>query len=242
MRVALIFAFCAGAAVAQEAPEVSGHPPPRPDPEDREETLPSAPVVVTEGVRAMLDETDADFDACLAGLDALGTVYTVGEAPVLEDDPDCGIQRPVMVEEIVPGVALRPDSRMRCATARALGEWVSTFVIPASVMLERGPVTGVDHGSIYICRRRNNASSGKLSEHSFGNAIDVMGFRFADGDAIAIEPREREGTMVEAFQDAVRATACLSFTTVLGPGTDASHADHLHLDVKERRGGFRLCQ
>ena len=112
----------------------------------------------------------------------------------------------------------------------------------ARQMTERGPVVALEQGSGYICRRRNNAPDGKLSEHSFGNAIDIMAFRFAEGEPIRVEPREREGTMAEAFQRAVRAGSCLYFSTVLGPGTDASHADHLHMDIKERNGGFRLCQ
>ena len=83
---------------------------------------------------------------------------------------------------------------------------------------------------------------GKLSEHAFGNAIDIMAFGFKDGSQIKVAPREREGSREESFQDAVRATACLHFTTVLGPGSDDAHSNHLHLDVIARSGGFRLCQ
>jgi hypothetical protein len=81
-----------------------------------------------------------------------------------------------------------------------------------------------------------------LSEHSFGNALDVIGFSFQNGAPIRMEPRADTGTIEEAFQRAVRGGACLSFTTVLGPGTDAAHADHLHLDIRDRDGGYRICQ
>jgi hypothetical protein len=189
-----------------------------------------------------LREPDDAFEQCLSALRDHGTEFTLAEGPITDDAvPDCGIARPVEVTEIVPGVALNPDSVMRCATARALAGWVDEFVLPASrVLPERGEVTALEHGSTYVCRQR--ASGGRISEHGFGNAIDVMGFRFETGEPIPVEPRERDGTFAEAFQDAVRSAACLRFTTVLGPGTDAAHADHLHLDVKERRGGFRLCQ
>jgi hypothetical protein len=124
-----------------------------------------------------------------------------------------------------------------------LSEWTRNIVLPAAEQLDdRGALFILDQGSSYICRRRNNAATGKLSEHSFGNAVDIMGFRFSEGAPIPVEPREREGTMAEAFQRTARAGACLYFTTVLGPGSDEAHADHLHLDIKERRGGFRLCQ
>ncbi|MFD2843675.1 extensin family protein [Paracoccus cavernae] len=29
---------------------------------------------------------------------------------------------------------------------------------------------------------------------------------------------------------------------MLGPGTNAAHDNHLHLDIKARKGGFRICQ
>ena len=191
-------------------------------------------------VRARLAETDAEFSQCTAALEALGTAFEP-IAPVVEArDRDCGIARPILVTEIVPGVALEPDARMRCATARALAEWVRDDVMPAAETLG-ATITAVDHGSTYICRRRNNRPTGKLSEHSFGNAVDVMGFRFAVRDAVRIEPREPGGA-VARFQRAVREASCEHFTTVIGPGTDAAHADHIHLDIKQRRGGYRLCQ
>ena len=189
-----------------------------------------------------LAETDVEFAACLAALDILGTEYEVAD-PVEEDGPDCGIARPLIVRQIVPGVALRPDSRLRCATARALAEWVGDFVIPAASRLPgRGRISALDHGSTYVCRRRNNASEGRMSEHAYGNAVDVMGFRFEDGDSLPIRPRASDGSREESFQQAVRSSACLDFTTVIGPGTNAAHADHLHLDIQVRKSGYRLCQ
>ena len=191
-------------------------------------------------VRERLAESDEEFAACTARLAELGTAFEAASPLVEAGDPDCGIMRPVRVSEIVPGVALRPDALMRCATARALAEWTREGVLPAAEALGAS-VTAIDHGSTYVCRRRNNRPAGKPSEHSFGNAVDVMGFRFAAREAVRIEPREPGGP-VAVFQRAVREASCEHFTTVLGPGADASHADHLHLDVKQRRGDYRMCQ
>ncbi|MGK7727596.1 hypothetical protein MAA5396_02516 [Marinovum algicola] len=185
----------------------------------------------------------AELAACLAALDLLGVQYQT-IAPISEpEDAACGIRQPVEVSALPGGVALEPAGQMRCETALALGQWVQDFVIPAAERLpERGALAAIDQGSSYICRRRNSQPDGKLSEHAVGNGIDITGFRFASGAPIPIQPRERDGGMAEAFQDTVRATACLHFTTVLGPGTDATHSDHLHLDVIARSSGFRLCQ
>jgi len=37
-------------------------------------------------------------------------------------------------------------------------------------------------------------------------------------------------------------SACTRFSTVLGPGSDWYHEDHIHLDLTERRGNYRICQ
>ncbi len=188
-----------------------------------------------------LRETDDAFVACLGALNELGAVYKVVD-PQTEDDRDCGIANPVRVSQPVPGIQIDSPELMRCETAVALGSWLRDFVQPAAATLKRGPVVMLSKGSGYQCRRRNNLPDEKLSEHAFGNAIDIMAFGFKDGSEIKVTPREREGSREESFQDAVRATACLHFSTVLGPGSDAAHNNHLHLDVIARDGGFRLCQ
>ncbi|RVT84500.1 extensin family protein [Rhodobacteraceae bacterium CCMM004] len=255
LALALALTGAIASAQSDTAPAESPRPELRPDPETREEEfLPDeipaaegeaeapAPDTAVPGVWETLAESDADYAACLADLDALGTVYT--SAPqVTEDDPDCGIARPIRVTEILPGVEMQPDAVLRCATARALARWVQDDVQPAARAIGTlADVTALDHGSTYICRRRNNAATGKLSEHSFGNAVDVMAFDFADGTTLRVEPRADNGTVEEAFQRAVRGGACVHFTTVLGPGTDATHDNHLHMDIKERNGGYRICQ
>lgn len=267
VRSVIALALVALPAVAQEdtepaaavAPETSPPPEARPDDADapaaREPGAePGGPAFVAPGNEVapvdagppMPDRIAADPEAlaaCLADLDRLGVTYEVAEPIVAEDDADCGVRNALRVTGLPDDVALDPAAHLRCDAARALAEWTEAHVIAAADRLpDRGRLVAIEQGGSYVCRRRNNRPEGELSEHAFGNAVDVMGFRFADGPPIPVQPREREGTMAEAFQDAVRSTACLYFTTVLGPGTDASHADHLHLDVADRRGDFRLCQ
>ena len=266
MRAALALLLLAAPAMAQEGsetgkiggtqddapPEVSPQPEPRPDPEDQ--LPPEEPMAddsgaveadaetVGLGVFSELAEPDETFAACVADLEALGAVFSVVEEPIRADDPDCGIARPITVTEVIPGIAFAPAATVRCETALAAARWVSTHVEPASRAVGRGTLASLELGGSYQCRRRNNAATGKLSEHSFGNALDVMAFTFTEGDPIRVEPREDEGTLAEAFQRSARATSCLHFTTVLGPGTDATREDHLHMDVKARRGDYRICQ
>ena len=189
-----------------------------------------------------LATTDEAPTACIAALSALGARFERVPAIAEARDSDCGIERPVKVSAIVPGVVLQPEAIMRCPTALALAQWIKSDVLPAARDLPtRGRLTAINHGSTYVCRRRNNRPTGKLSEHAFGNAVDIMGFRFDRGEPLRIKPRVRGGPAAR-FQRTVRQASCEHFTTVIGPGTDASHADHLHLDIKQRRGGYRFCR
>ena len=206
-----------------------------------EEAAPIEPEAAPAGppMREILTETPEELAACLAALDNLGVVYAQSEPITEPDNPDCGIANPVTVTEIARGLALEPPPVLRCDTALAAARWAQDVAIPLSRKLGRGDLTVIDQGTATLCRPR---ADGEMSEHAWGNAIDVMGFRFAEGEPIAVEPRAGDGTLDEAFQRAVRAGACLDFMTVLGPGSDADHADHLHLDIRDRDGGFRICE
>ncbi len=192
-----------------------------------------------------LRETDEDHAACKLALSFLGTVYTEEPSITDPDNPDCGIARPLRVVRILPDLTLEGDAVMRCDTARALGFWARDFLRPAAAMLPGAPrVTGLQLGTAYDCRPRvgTGAEQPKLSEHALGNAIDIAGFVFDGADPLIVQPRTDTGDLAEAFQRTVRAAGCLFFSTVLGPGSNDAHDDHLHLDVAVRRGGWRLCQ
>lgn len=187
-------------------------------------------------------ENPADYAKCLSELKALGAVFT--EAKRVDDGKGCGIDKPLDVTSVLPDVKLAPKGLMRCEAALALARWTKEAVQPASdVAFAKGTtVKTLNQASTYICRLRNNAKTGKISEHAHGNAVDIASFTLSDGKTIEIQPRDEDGTMTGAFQRAITASACLYFKTVLDPGSDAAHETHLHLDVIERRNEYRYCR
>lgn len=226
-----------------EAPAPPARPEREPLPEPEAEPEPK-PEISGPPLRETLRESDFDHAACLLALHDLGTRY---ETLPQIDDPDqrdCGIARPIRVTEIMPGIALIGGASMRCDTARNLGFWIRDFVRPAAGRLPGAPqLKGLQLGTTYDCRSRIGTDSGaKLSEHALGNAIDIAAFLFRDAEPIPVQPRRESGDLIEAFQRTVRGAACLTFTTVLGPGSNAAHDNHLHLDIAARNGGWRLCQ
>ena len=189
-------------------------------------------------------ESDFDHAACLYGLTLLGVDH-VEVAPVVDpDERQCGISRPVEVRAIQPGVVLEGDAVMRCETARALALWTREMVIPAAQRMPGSPrLTSVAMGTSYFCRGVvGDGPKARLSEHALGNALDIAGFGLGNGARLDIAPVADRGGLDTAFQNTVQSGACLYFTTVLGPGSNAAHDDHLHLDIKPREGGLRLCQ
>jgi hypothetical protein len=152
----------------------------------------------------------------------------------------CGIDAPVRVTRLAEGVEVTPPVTMACEGAEMLARWVREVVAPAA-RENLGTVSRIATADAYSCRNRNQATSGRMSEHALGNAVDIAAVTIG-GRSVALA--EGEGSQAEenAFRATVRRGACSYFTTVLGPGSDASHKEHMHLDVIARAGGYRLCQ
>jgi hypothetical protein len=129
---------------------------------------------------------------------------------------------------------------MNCRTAEALAHWVQEVVMPAAQASFGEVPTTMVQDSAYVCRPRNNVAGAKLSEHAHANAIDIASFSFAKREPANVGlAGDKAG---QDFEAAIRSAACRYFTTVLGPGSNAAHATHFHLDLAERRHGYRLCE
>lgn len=146
----------------------------------------------------------------------------------------CGIPEAVRITS-VSGVALSRPTRMDCTTARALDDWVRTGVIPV-VGGRGGGAVRLDVAAGYSCRSRNNRPGARLSEHSFGRAVDVSGLRLANGETISVL-RDWGGSADGRLLRAMWRAACGPFGTVLGPESDRHHRDHFHFDTARYRSG-----
>ncbi|MDH7801597.1 MULTISPECIES: extensin family protein [unclassified Rhizobium] len=187
-------------------------------------------------------EDPAALQACLGALKDIGAEFKQ-LAPIRDEEQGCGIETPIELSVVLPGIKLEPSGTMRCETALALSRWTKEMMLPAAALaLPEKKVTAIANASTYICRNRNSAENGKISEHAKGNAVDISTIAFDKGDPLVMKPRGEDGTPEGAFQRTITAAACLFFRTVLSPGSDATHQDHLHLDVLERKGGYLYCR
>ncbi|MDA5636968.1 MULTISPECIES: extensin family protein [Agrobacterium] len=187
-------------------------------------------------------EDSAALQACLGALKEIGAEFKQLE-PIRDVEQGCGIEAPVELSVVLPGIKLEPSGTMRCETALALSRWTKEMMLPAAALaMPEKKVRSIANASTYICRNRNSAENGKISEHAKGNAVDISTIAFDKGEPLVMKPRGEDGTPEGAFQRTITAAACLFFRTVLSPGSDATHQDHLHLDVLERKGGYLYCR
>jgi hypothetical protein len=134
-------------------------------------------------------------------------------------------------------VTLKPAAILRCKMASAIADWVRTDIAPLAKSLG-SVMTDLDNFDSFECRGRNRVAGAQLSEHGRANALDVRSFRFADGRTISLTDR----TVPRDVRETVLHSVCARFSTVLGPGSDGYHEDHIHLDLMERRNDYRICQ
>ena len=198
-------------------------PPPRP----AELSAPALAITVTP----------VDDSACRRRLERLGARFE--PLPAITNG-QCGAAKPLKVTALADDLALVPPVTLVCEAAESLARWATEAQVAAERDLGQ-PLKGLTIGTSYECRGQNHDPDAKLSEHSFANGVDVMGFTFANRPAVTVLALP-EGTPEATFLAAVRGRACGFFRTVLGPGSDAAHANHLHLDERQRNAGHRLCQ
>jgi len=176
--------------------------------------------------------------ACRKELDALGVRFS--PKPTVSEPGGCAIANPIEIESLSASIALDAPAMLNCATARTAARFMAATIDPAARRHFGSSVKLASNASAYVCRPR--AGTTTLSEHAIGNAIDISAFVLEDGRRIAVLGAYEDEKAAGPFLDEVRKAACGPFKTVLGPGADADHADHLHLDLAWRRNGGTFCQ
>jgi hypothetical protein len=139
-------------------------------------------------------------------------------------------------------VALTPAATLACPLVSALDRWVAEGVQPAAQKWFGSQVATIKQISAYSCRGMIGAGTSHISEHAFGNALDVAGFVLADGRKIMVQSGWHGSPEEQGFLHDVQMSACEMFTTVLAPGYNAEHYNHFHVDLMRRANGRRPCR
>lgn len=185
----------------------------------------------------------AACEKMLAGLDLIWRP----DQPIGEPG-GCGTPAPIAIAEVAQ-IRIDPPATVNCDFAVALNAWFTRSVQPEARKRVGVSVIGVRNASSYACRRRNNAKTGKLSEHARANALDIAAFDFGKSAQVTVAGGsggllQKIGLSAKGnFMKTLRRSACGYFNTVLGPGADRYHGDHFHVDLmKLRPGRFKMCR
>jgi hypothetical protein len=194
--------------------------------------------------------TPPDFDQPIA--DGPGTYQPYPAQPTYGAPPAAYPPQPSGAVETVPlapsrdmtvggQVGVAPAATLACPLVSALDNWMATGVQPAARRWFGQPVVEIKQISAYSCRSMNGQRGAPISEHAFGNALDVAAFTFADGRKLTVRDGWHGTPEERAFLHDVHASACRLFSTVLAPGSNAFHYDHMHVDLARHPSGRSIC-
>jgi len=157
----------------------------------------------------------------------------------------CGIDAPIRLSSIIAdgGAVSLPDRPLiACEFAAVLADYVRLIVAPLGEATLHAKVAAIETGPGYDCRTQDRIAGARTSAHAKGLAVDFMAITLADKRRILVEPQT--GADEASYFRAIRTAACGWFTTVLGPGADAFHANNMHLDIEQHgsSASYRICQ
>jgi hypothetical protein len=138
-------------------------------------------------------------------------------------------------------VAVSPPATLACPLVSVLDQWIDEAVQPAAMKWLGVPVAEIKQISAYSCRGMNGDPNATISEHAFGNALDIAAFILADGRKLEVQHGWHGAPEEQAFLHDVQTSACDQFTTVLAPGSNAFHYNHIHVDLMRRRNDRHAC-
>ena len=185
-------------------------------------------------------EMSAAEKQCRARLSELGVTFR--ERPRLAEASGCLVDWPIEVQSLGDGIDMEPSAVLNCQATLALAEYARDIVSPRAEADFGAPLAAINHASAYVCRDRVGTGETKMSEHAFGNAVDIGAFELTGGRRLDVRAYGPSEKAERDFMRAVRGDACGPWKTVLGPGTNADHATHFHLDLAERRRGGTYCK
>ncbi|MDH2353421.1 extensin family protein [Bradyrhizobium sp. SSUT112] len=232
----------------EEAPKASDEAPPetdgkaspeRPSPDKPSPDNPSADKPGANKPAEAAPPPEKQVSACRLALTE--EIAIAPSIPDIHGPGACGGEDLVRLEAIVlpdkRKVAVKPAAILRCTMASAVADWVRKDMVPLAASLG-STISDLDNFDSFECRGRNRVVGAMLSEHGKANALDVRAIKLANGQSIGLTDR----IMSRDVRERVLHSVCSRFSTVLGPGSDWYHEDHIHLDLAQRRNDYRICQ
>jgi hypothetical protein len=168
--------------------------------------------------------------------------YTPAPPSAAQPVQPLGPARAPLVTGSAGPVEVKPAATLACPIVSMLDQWITAAVQPAALKWFRQPVVEIKQISAYSCRGMNGNPNAHISEHAFGNALDIAEFTLADGHKVSVQYGWNGTPEEQGFLHDVQAAACEDFTTVLAPGANVYHYNHIHVDLMRHYNGRHICE
>jgi hypothetical protein len=188
--------------------------------------------------------TASDYATCVSDLTSKKVVF---EQLATARDEGCELSGAIKLASVSTRfgeVSLSGKPIMLCSFGRQFSRWVRDVAAPLTLGYTGQRLAQVESGSAFSCRARYDKPGLVPSEHAKGDAIDISAFVLADSRRIPVKQQNSDIPTSTDLVHALRMTACGYFTTVLGPGSDTAHEDHLHFDSSMHGSApnYRICE
>ena len=177
--------------------------------------------------------------SCLAGLKAKSVRYSA--LPDRSFEGGCRTIDTIILMDF--GTPTTNLGAMTCPLADNFSAWAKHAVRPAAKQYLGSEVVRIETFGTYSCRNVNGGRSGKLSQHSYGNAVDVSAFILDDGRRVSVLNGWHGKSDEREFLRRLHQSACKRFGTVLGPDYNGAHTNHFHFDMAHSmKDGSAYCR
>jgi hypothetical protein len=141
-------------------------------------------------------------------------------------------------------VSIPNKPTMACVFARQFTTWIRNVAAPLTLAYMDSKLAAIETGAGLVCRTRYAKPDEKISEHAKGDAIDIASFRLENGRSLSVKDASASTQIDGALMKTLRAIGCGYFTTILGPGSNEAHKDHLHFDygMHGNTYNYRICE
>ena len=190
------------------------------------------------------DLVSEDLDECLAELSAEKVLYEYLGSVALEECQLDGAVKLSGVATMFGNVGITGEPTLLCGFAKQFASWVRDVGAPLTLAYTGQELAQIETGPGFACRTRYGKPGEKLSEHAKGNALDIASFVLADQTRILFNDEASDSARSRSLVRTLRTTACGYFTTILGPGSNSAHAEHLHVDLglHGKTANYRICE
>ncbi len=196
-------------------------------------TLDEPPTVVTRYKLRQLVNHPQECEALLAQAQARGIIFWRAQADSTGNCPLTGVVRVTRFGN----VSLSSSFLASCSLAVRSAMFIHRAA-PMAMEIQGSALARIDHVGSYACRNIYHRAQGRRSEHATADALDISGFRFANGQRITVEKGwGTVGTSSRVLR-ALFQESCAFYGNALGPEYNAAHANHFHFGVN----GFGLCR